>query len=294
MDRLLRWIKDIQRAAYFDIQNVSDYFWQDEKEFWDLNDFNLAPPFNFFTTRYTLPPEIYSRERGHTDFGSNAGGEILTVFRLVDGLPRYHQHPAGGKEANTADRITLPGAKWYYDIFLFPVKGRQAQLPSYYLLAVDDRGQVAYQPNGIRAFFTARFYKEFPVQILPVSFLHVSGLALTFLHCKNVEIINPPPPAKKRLPRKQKFESRYHRLKVNAINQRREQPIGRHDPTGINQSLHIVRGHFREYGPDYGKGLLFGKYSGRFWMASHFKGSASTGIVAKDYEVNPPINNPIA
>ena len=167
--------------------------------------------------------------------------------------------------------------------------GRQVQPPGYWLMAVDDRGRVANQPNGVKAFFAAQYYKQFSVQVLPLSFLHVSGLALTFLHSKNVEILPPPPLVKRRLPRNAEFKSRYHRLRVKAIGQRREKDVS--EPAGISQSLHIVRGHFREYGPDYGKGLLFGKYSGRFWVAGHVSGSAEVGLITKDYEVIIPEEN---
>lgn len=48
---------------------------------------------------------------------------------------------------------------------------------------------------------------------------------------------------------------------------------------------HVCRGHFAEYGPKYGRGLLFGKYEGRFFIPPHMKGSANRGVVEKDYEV---------
>lgn len=48
---------------------------------------------------------------------------------------------------------------------------------------------------------------------------------------------------------------------------------------------HICRGHFAEYGPEFGKGLLFGKYAGRFYVPPHMKGDKKNGTVLKDYEV---------
>lgn len=48
---------------------------------------------------------------------------------------------------------------------------------------------------------------------------------------------------------------------------------------------HMCRGHFAEYGPKYGKGKLFGKYEGRFFVPPHMKGDAKNGTVLKDYEV---------
>lgn len=48
--------------------------------------------------------------------------------------------------------------------------------------------------------------------------------------------------------------------------------------------LHLVRGHFRTYGEE-GRGLLFGRYAGRYWIPSQVKGSLSSGLIVKDYKV---------
>lgn len=51
---------------------------------------------------------------------------------------------------------------------------------------------------------------------------------------------------------------------------------------------HVCRGHFAEYGPEFNKGLLFGKYAGRFFIPPHLKGDKGNGTVEKDYEIRPP------
>lgn len=48
---------------------------------------------------------------------------------------------------------------------------------------------------------------------------------------------------------------------------------------------HVCRGHFAEYGPEFGKGLLFGKHAGRFYVPPHLRGDKKNGIVEKDYQV---------
>lgn len=50
--------------------------------------------------------------------------------------------------------------------------------------------------------------------------------------------------------------------------------------------LHLVRGHFREYGTE-GRGLLSGRIAGRFWIPPTAKGSASEGLVVKSYRLAP-------
>lgn len=46
--------------------------------------------------------------------------------------------------------------------------------------------------------------------------------------------------------------------------------------------LHSVRGHFAEYGMN-GRGKLFGKYSGRYWIPAHARGSSEHGTIEQNY-----------
>jgi hypothetical protein len=48
--------------------------------------------------------------------------------------------------------------------------------------------------------------------------------------------------------------------------------------------LTSVRGHFATYGQD-GRGLLFGKYAGRYWIPQHARGSAEHGVVAQEFRL---------
>jgi hypothetical protein len=50
---------------------------------------------------------------------------------------------------------------------------------------------------------------------------------------------------------------------------------------------HVCRGHFAEYGPQFNKGLLFGKYAGRYYIPPHLKGDVKNGITEKDYQIPP-------
>lgn len=74
---------------------------------------------------------------------------------------------------------------------------------------------------------------------------------------------------------------RYHTLVVRP-------PGARHDSPGQDIDImprHMCRGHFAEYGPEFNKGLLFGKYAGRFYVPPHMKGDKKHGVVEKDYIV---------
>ena len=51
--------------------------------------------------------------------------------------------------------------------------------------------------------------------------------------------------------------------------------------------LTTVRGHFAEYGPKYGKGLLFGRIEGRFWIPHYVRGDEAYGVIEHSYDVEP-------
>jgi hypothetical protein len=55
--------------------------------------------------------------------------------------------------------------------------------------------------------------------------------------------------------------------------------------------LSPVRGHFSHYGERYGRGLLFGKLEGKFWIPGHVRGAADAGDVPqqRNYQLKPAV-----
>lgn len=110
------------------------------------------------------------------------------------------------------------------------------------------------------------------------SALTVLLATFNFLNCRNVHLVEPhrPRAMQRRIGR---FGFQVSELSVS--------PLGRttrSEPSGntITLPLHSVRGHFAEYGTN-GKGLLFGKYDGRFWIPQHARGSVEVGVVAQEF-----------
>ena len=71
-----------------------------------------------------------------------------------------------------------------------------------------------------------------------------------------------------------------HELVVTPVGKgggRKAQPL-----LASGTAAHSVRGHFSEYGSN-GKGLLFGKLAGRFWVPQHARGSADHGEVVQRF-----------
>jgi hypothetical protein len=289
MQRLQGYIKDIGRAQHFNIQNVSDYFWEHDKEFWDIKDLTVAPPFNFFTMSYTMPDSVYSKSKGRTVFDEELkDARIMTVFRVVE-KPTVRQDNSLfislTGESFSGDPRFIPGTKWMLDIQMFGrQRGKLIHMCDWFL-CVDDLGRVMKQKNGDSAFWgTAVGSSPDTMSIVPTAFLHVPCLALTFLSCKNCKLIPPYPTKKRRVKRKEKGETKYYTLKVIAMGETKRSD-SRGGKTRIKQSAHIVAGHFREYGPEYGKKKMFGKISGRFWIPAHMSGSEKVGQVHKTYKV---------
>lgn len=115
-------------------------------------------------------------------------------------------------------------------------------------------------------------------------------MAIGFLHCKNVELVEGQQ-VEGALRKKQEKKlgrplTTFKELVIDpSMTQKRyTETNGRPRQRGT-RSLHIARGHFATYSEDR---PLFGKYSGTFWKPAHVRGSADIGTVAKDYAVKAP------
>jgi len=111
----------------------------------------------------------------------------------------------------------------------------------------------------------------------------VLGLALNFLHCKNVHSIENPHQlirAARRRGETTYFE-KYYILQIEPMKKILNEQ-GQAQTKGLKYALHICRGHFKTYDR---KGL-FGKYKGNFWWSSMVKGDPTIGKIKKDYQIN--------
>jgi hypothetical protein len=110
--------------------------------------------------------------------------------------------------------------------------------------------------------------------------------ALRLLSCANVRLQphdNEPKQVRRAIKRHggNADSYRYHTLVVRPPGAHKDSPA---QEIGI-MPRHVCRGHFAEYGPEFNKGLLFGRYSGRFYIPPHLKGDKKNGVVEKDYAI---------
>lgn len=142
--------------------------------------------------------------------------------------------------------------------------------------------ELAVYPDGQPAdIHWVHLVPEYPLEHWDMAQLVLLG-ALNFCNCRNVALVDPV------RPRAEARRIARTGITVNTINvfgagSSTRGPKG--DPVGV--PLSSVRGHFACYGPEYDRGLLFGKYAGRFWHPQHARGTADLGTAEHDYRLTP-------
>lgn len=123
---------------------------------------------------------------------------------------------------------------------------------------------------------------SYPLKNWDMAHLVLLG-ALNFLNCRNVELVTPqrPRPARRRIGR---LGVNVHTINVTPFGRSTRNVKG--EPVG-GTPLTSVRGHFASYGPEFGRGLLFGRLAGRFWIPQHARGDREHGESSASYELQP-------
>lgn len=112
-------------------------------------------------------------------------------------------------------------------------------------------------------------------------FIAPVNVAISFMHCKNVHLIDEPLTRQRRRKLERKGGIRYKVLDIEPFKKqvRRETQPGE---SQLQRALHICRGHFATYTDEK---PLFGKVTGTFWKPMHVRGNKSQGQVVKDYNI---------
>ena len=128
---------------------------------------------------------------------------------------------------------------------------------------------------------TIPLYDELPAETLEVQVLWLLRL-FDFMHCRNIEIVEPT------RPRTERRRIARTGITVSEIHIR---PVGKSTRSSSPRSpyqalmpLTSVRGHKAKYGPKYGRGLLFGKYEGEYWIPQHARGLHELGEVEQHFD----------
>ena len=187
------------------------------------------------------------------------------------------------KRWDTADDIDWSEVRWATQVTVW-IGGRSNNLNKniptmgplhIWLHAVGSKGT----PLDIR---WIKLQDHYPLENWDMANLVVLG-ALNYMNCRNVDIVEP------LRPRAEARRIAKTGVRVSVIN---VFPVGKSTRSNGEVKtkgvpLTSVRGHFSHYGPDYGKGLLFGKLTGRFWIPQHARGDKELGEIRHDYVLKP-------
>jgi hypothetical protein len=258
------------------IDNVAEYYYTCEQEYWDLSVHfpNLAPPYPCFWAEHKLPRKIHSKECGDTETGIvTSNGRSGCLVTSLD--------PA---------KCNVPGvpenAKWILWCELFADYGMDRSITAQgphgsMFIAVDAEGRIVGNPwiHSLAPDSAAEIMRGF------MTWLNPTFLAVSFLHCKNVSMVDnkvDAPLAKKWASKHGGlWPTRYKTLIIEPLKQilRRE---GGSDKVGVPKAMHICRGHFRDYRE--GRGL-FGKLHGQFYIPATVRGTKGDKAPPREIEV---------
>ncbi len=116
--------------------------------------------------------------------------------------------------------------------------------------------------------------------------LYCAFRALDIIHCKNVVLVDEPPPEKLSKRHEKKHGIPLTTVKVLHIHStQKEYETDGNGQQGSKRLLrsHIARGHFKTYTED---APLFGKITGTYWWMPYLRGSKGKGKVDKRYYVH--------
>jgi len=259
--------------------NVADYYFQGTgQEMWNIvNDFpNISPPYPVYWLEHNLPKQIHS-EDGDTDLrdlpldGARVGWLVITV-PVADA--KGEGIPAEAKWICMADHFYGWGAgndrliEGPHGAMVFPIDGK---------------GQ-AMEPPCMHTFTRGTAEDEHMAKCM-MGGLNVVLLTLSFLHCKNVKIVdNPVPPklAKRYAERHGGHRPTAHKTLVIEPLKEVLRRVGGSQKNGIAKAMHICRGQFWDYREGPG---LFGKLNMLVWHEAHVRGTKGKRPAARELKV---------
>lgn len=259
----------LQSAIPIHIGNVATYYFEDSgKDIYDLkSDFpNVAPPFKSFIMEFELPKFINIENRLMPMEEKGISAYFFHSIKIQGGWWLYffpYIKPLKTKSNNheIENRIFSPG-----------IAGR---------IRVSGDGKILELADGNYVqFMYIKDQRDIDTKIKFIqSGLFPCLLAISFTHCKNVELIqqgNPTPGRRNRRAPGIKF----YTLDILPMRQVLKHE-GQSEKTGLRNALHICRGHFK----DYTQNGLFGRYKGVYWWDEQARGALDRGAVLKEYNV---------
>ena len=296
--------KAVAGCPKFVFDNVARFYAEHSRQEWDNSEDipNWAPPFGRFFVEWN-EPAVWNLPEGHParpvrDCQHGIHALVLNVTEenrhRLDEWRLLFGNMAGYPGPVTDSRMIDPleQSRWVIWTSFWttynakPLFGAPLWLGLYAYLFVTGSGRIVTW-NAIGP--TVDVFASQDGRAGLSSLLHVFGLGLSFMHCKNVRQVDAVDHRGDRFHRDKKVPAfTFRTLEIDPMREvlRRE---GRSDEVGIQKALHICRGHFATYSEER---PLFGRHVGTFWKPDHVRGNAARGVVEKEYTVAAPEGTP--
>lgn len=207
----------------------------------------------------------------------NEHGNVIVMQVTATDVPR----PQRRKRWEPGSPVDWGDVRWLLETFVW-IGGRSPEVGSIPTTGPVHMWRFAVTESGEPADLSWIHLKpQYPIAHWDMAHLVLLG-SLNFMACRNVRLVEPerPRPERRRLAR---TGVKVHTINVTSAG-KSYRGVGASDAAGV--PLTSVRGHFAEYGIN-GKGLLFGRFAGRFWIPQHARGSKDLGETEKDYRLTP-------
>lgn len=275
-----------QTAPVVDIQPIYDAWMSETDEGTDVYSYQCAPPWE-------------TALMGYVNSVGNVTIIQTTAFDLTDpeaaemkdwpghrwqpGDRNDDGHSFGPADAEPAHLIEWDEVRWIVTVCIY-LGGRTSTGVAIPTIGPCFIWRIPVYPDGVIADIRwfqvdARASRDMFDNAI-VCFLRTIDMC----NCANVVVVDPDRsydrPTRRRL---QRTGVRFSEIHIRPLS-RSYRGLGT-PLSDVTTPLTGVRGHFVHYGPKYGKGLLFGKYEGRYWIPQHLRGSAEVGEVEQTYVV---------
>jgi hypothetical protein len=193
---------------------------------------------------------------------------------------RWQPNDDSDTEHVTSHQIDWDAVEWIATI-TFWIGGDSSDGP------LETCGPVYAMTAAVRADGTVEDFRWFKILdhdidvfIMPTV---VAIRCMTFLNCRNVIITEP---ARDRAQRRrlQRYGVTVNEVRIAPVGRWSRAPKGHTREVPDSVPLTTVRGHIARYGVD-GRGLLFGRIAGTFWIPAHARGNPAVGTATHDYTI---------
>ena len=270
-------MESVRKAQVFEISNISDYYYTyNDQEEWNLYaDFpSVTAPFDYTWFEFKGPSVIMSRECGT----QKITGPIPTfgVLILSKELPdeKFITNGTGQTcfvfmRPGGSDQVLGPccTAMYLVDETGKPTPWEKAGNKVILASLLDSSGRALQTVDELSDLFTI---------------VHPALLALTFLNCKNTQVVKRSPDQRLSaldVKKGKKPLVYFYTLEIEQVKQ--VIACNKGEEGGLKKALHVARGHFKDY-REHG---LFGRTKGLFWWGPSIRGTESAGVVTKDYSI---------